>query len=376
MVVHDTGVGISESSIQKIFERFYKVNSNVDKHLGSGIGLALVKSLVTLHKGSITVYSERDKGADFVVAFSKNAASYSEQDFSETQPVYLPPTATEIELLEEESIQPLEPHQINELYLREKKRILIAEDNEDLRKLIVGLLSPNFEVVEAANGVEASNLIRDKEIDLIISDIMMPLKDGIRLCSEVKNDINSSHIPFIMLTAKTGKESELEGAEAGADKYLEKPVDFDILLQVIHNIFKQQESLREYYAKYHFADSGEVSGNRQNNAFLKQLYDILETHIDNPNIDVYSVASELSMSRAKLYAKLKSITGKSIVEIILNYRLKKAARLLIEEDLPMGEVIVRVGIESQSYFTRMFKKEFGETPAKFAARNKSTNNEF
>jgi signal transduction histidine kinase/DNA-binding response OmpR family regulator len=369
IVVHDTGVGISESSIHKIFERFYKVDATMHNHLGSGIGLALVKSLVILHKGSITVYSEREKGADMVVALSKNAAIYSEYDFTEpnSSNFYSLPS---IESIGEAITQHPGTNETNHLYLRENKSILIVEDNEDLRKLIAGFLSSYFAVVEASNGIAALNLIRDMEIDLIVSDIMMPLKDGISLCCEVKNDINSSHIPVIMLTAKTGQESELESVESGADVYLEKPVNFDLLLQVIRNIFKQQESLREYYAKHYFAGSGEVSANRHNNAFLKKLYDILEANIDNTALDVYRVASELSMSRGKLYAKLKSITGKSIVEIILNYRLRKAARLLIDEDLPIHEIIMRVGIESQSYFTRMFKKEFGETPATFAAKNK------
>ena len=374
IVVHDTGVGISESSIHKIFERFYKVNSTVDTHLGSGIGLALVKSLVTLHKGSITVYSEREKGADLVIALSKKESSYAVQDFT-AEPYLMEKEQllSEVQPLEEENPQQTEIDEANELYLRENKRILIAEDNEDLRKLVAGFLSPYYEVLEASNGVAAADLIRDMEIDLIISDIMMPLKDGITLCAETKNDINSSHIPFIMFTAKAGQENELEGLESGADAYLEKPVNFDLLLQVIRNTFKQQESLKEYYAKNYFAGSNEVAANRQYNVFLKKLYDLLEANIDNSELDVNYVASELSMSKSKLYAKLKSITGKSLVEIMLNYRLRKAARMMIEEDLSMREIIVHVGIESQSYFTRMFKKEFGETPTAFAARNKHKN---
>ena len=370
IVVHDTGVGISEPSIHKIFERFYKVESNVNKHIGSGIGLALVKSLVMLHKGSVTVYSEREKGTDMVITLSKNAANYSEQDFSESHPAGDNYPQSDVKLPEGKNIQHFEIPEVEELYFRENKRILIAEDNEDLRKLIAGFLSSYYDVIEASDGMAASILIRDMEIDLIISDIMMPEKDGVTLCHEVKNDINSSYIPFIMLTAKTGQESELEGLGSGADVYLEKPVNFDMLLQIIRNIFKQQESLKEYFAKHYFAGSGEIAANKHYNEFLKKLYDLLEINIDRPELDVNYIASELSMSKSKLYAKLKSITGKSLVEIILNYRLKKAAHLIIEEDLSMREIIMRVGIESQSYFTRMFKKEFGETPTSFAAKNK------
>jgi len=373
IVIHDTGVGISEASIHKIFERFYKVDSSENKHIGSGIGLALVKSLVMLHKGSITVYSERGKGAEMVVALSKNPASYNESVFTEPQ-LSDDHSKPNTGLMELESMQLAGIHEPDELYLRENKRILIAEDNEDLRKLIAGFLLSYYDVVEASNGMVASNLINNMEIDLIISDIMMPLKDGIGLCYEVKNDMNTSYIPFIMLTAKTGQESKLEGVESGADIYLEKPVNFDILLQVIRNIFKQQESLKEYYAKHYFTDSGEVPANRQHNAFLKKLYDLLDANIDSPELDVNYIASELSMSKSKLYAKLKSVTGKSLVEIVLNYRLRKAARIMIEEDLSIREVIMQVGIESQSYFTRVFKKEFGETPAAFAAKNRKNKN--
>ena len=370
IVVRDTGIGISESSIHKIFERFYKVDENADKHLGSGIGLALVKSLIVLHKGSITVYSEREKGTEMVVALSKNTTNYGEQDFAQ-------PNLSDVDLLPVMA-QLSENHRTeiknNELYLRENKRILIAEDNDDLRKLTADFLSPYYDVLEASDGIAASSLIRDMEVDLIISDIMMPLKDGISLCREIKSDMSVSHIPLIMLTAKIGQESKLEGVESGADVYLEKPVNFDILLQVIRNIFKQQDSLKEHYAKNYFAESGEISANKHSNAFLKKLYEILEANFDNDELDVNMIAAELSMSRSKLYAKLKTITDKPLMEIVLNYRLKKAAKLLIEENLSIGEIIMRVGIESQSYFTRMFKKEFGETPTAFAAKNKSKSN--
>ena len=369
IVVHDTGIGISEPSIQKIFERFYKVDSTNDKHLGTGIGLALVKSLLVIHKGSITVYSERGKGTDMVVTLSKGKDSYEEQDFTESISLS---NNIQLNIVQagKKDMQAAKIHEPSELYLRVNKRILIVEDNEDLRKLIAGFLSPFYDIVEASNGIAATNMIRDMEIDLIISDIMMPLKDGISLCREVKNNLALSHIPFIMLTAKAGQESELEGVGAGADVYLEKPVNFDMMSLMIHNIFKRQENLREYYAKYYFIDSEEKTVNRQYNTFLKKLYDLMDANLDNPELNVDFIASELFMSKSKLYAKLKSITGKSFVEIVLNYRLKKAARLIMEKNLSISEVIMQVGIESQSYFTRMFKKEFGETPARFAANHK------
>ena len=258
------------------------------------------------------------------------------------------------------------------MIFRDKKRILVVEDNNELRSFISEYLSKYYETVEAPNGKTALELIDKMEIDMVISDIMMPHKDGISLCQDIKDNINISHIAVILLTSKTGVDSRIEGTNSGADSYLEKPVNFDLLLSNIRNIFRHREQLKEYYAKNHFADISELSDNHENNKFLKQFVDVLDRYIDRPELDVNFVASELSMSRSKLYAKIKSLTGKSIVEFTLNYRLRKAARLIIEENRSMAEVMTMVGIESQSYFSRAFKKEFGETPTAFVSRHKKS----
>ncbi|NDV81203.1 hybrid sensor histidine kinase/response regulator transcription factor [Bacteroides sp. 51] len=354
IVVRDTGIGISKESIASVFERFYKVNSDkADSHLGTGIGLALVKSLVLLHKGVLTIYSERESGTDMVVALSKASHFYTQEDMDMNKEV-----AVDMGELDESS----------EKLLSEKKHILLVEDNDDLRGLIAESLSADFEVIEAANGVIATDVLRKSPVELIISDIMMPEKDGITLCREVKGDINLSHIPFILLTAKTGLESKLEGVDSGADLYFEKPVDSRLLRASVQNIFTTRKKLQEYYAKNYFADTTELGGSRQDREFLKRFIAIVEKNIDQSEMDVNYIASELSISRAKLYNKVKSLTSKSTVEFILNYRLRKAARLLVEEDLSIREIMERVGIESQSYFTAAFKKEFDETPTAFAKK--------
>ncbi len=376
IVVRDTGVGISSQSIKSVFERFYKVETaNQDAHLGTGIGLALVKSLVILHKGSITIYSEREKGTDMVVAFPVNPDCYSEseylkkEEYNEDQINHSPT----IGVLEDNSLEELTDTRMQDVMLRERKRILVVEDNDDLRILLVNFLSQQYEVKEACNGMEATEILSQTEIDLILSDILMPVKNGITLCREVKADINTSHIPFILLTAKTGLESKLEGADSGADIYFEKPIDFNLLLLSIQNVFAHQYKVREYYAKNYFVDSAELSANEQDNAFLKKLIEIIDLNLTQPNIDVNYIASELSMSRSKLYSKLKTLTDKSIVEFILNYRMRKAAKLIIEQDMPMYQVMDEIGIKSQSYFIKVFKKEFGDTPTAFAAKNKKKN---
>ncbi|MFV0554724.1 MAG: two-component regulator propeller domain-containing protein [Mangrovibacterium sp.] len=363
LVVEDSGVGISKDSIASVFERFYKVNTvNSDSHLGTGIGLALVKSLILLHKGAISLHSERHKGTEIAVFLSLDKNIYPESDFVQAKESNLTKPTKE-ENTDEIQLE-------DDFLLRDKRRILFAEDNQDLRQIITETLSEQYEIIEAPDGEEASKIIENSGIDLLISDIMMPIKDGVMLCHEVKNNINTSHIPVILLTAKTSVESKIEGLDSGADIYLEKPIDINLLKLSIQNIFNHQEQLKEYYAKNHFVDSAELASNEHDNKFLKKFVDIIETNIDHSEMDVNYIASELSMSRSKLYNKVKSITGKSIVEFILGYRLRKAARLLIEEDMTIREIIAQIGIESQPYFTNAFKKEFGETPSAFAAKRK------
>ena len=367
IVIRDTGVGISKESISSVFERFYKVRTvNFDSHLGTGIGLALVKSLTILHKGFITIFSERDRGTDIAVSFPIEKNSYAIEDIKIEEDA----SSVKADEVSIDDTYELPDEKGEGLMKSNKHKILLAEDNEDLRKLIKDALSDSFEVIEAENGEEASKLLLKHDVDIILSDIMMPIKDGIVFCAEVKSNIETSHIPFVMLSAKTSTESKIEGADSGADVYFEKPLDFDLLKISLDNILKQRELLREHYAKNYFAESSELTMNEKDNEFLKDFIKVIEENIDKSDLDVNYIASRLSMSRSKLYNKTKGITGKSIVEFILNYRLRKAARLIIEEDMTMREVMVHIGIESQPYFTNAFKKEFGKTPTQFAAENK------
>lgn len=372
LVVRDTGVGISKESIKEVFERFYTVNSvNLHQHLGTGIGLALVKSLVLLHKGRISIFSEREKGTDMLVYFPANASVYSPAEMQKVTPSG---TESPRQVIETKALPKMELPE-SETATSSRKRILIVEDNDDLRVLLSGFLSLHYDTLEAKDGMEAAELLKEKETDLILSDIMMPRKDGITLCRELKADISTSHIPLILLTAKSGPEAHLEGSSAGADLYFAKPVDFNLLLQSIHNIFRHQCHLREYYAKHYYAESADLSGNKQDADFLKKLTGIIDKNIEGDNIDVNYVAAELCMSRSKLYSKLKALTGKSIVEFILNYRMRKAATLIVEQDIPLYQVMELVGIRSQSYFVNAFKKEFGETPSAFKAKQKADSTE-
>lgn len=371
IVVSDTGVGISSESISSVFERFYKVNTvNVDSHLGTGIGLALVKSLVLLHKGTISIYSERERGTDMVVCLPLDKTLFDESDFMKQKESLSEPITESADGSEETTVGIKDME--SEFLPSSKKRILIVEDNEDLRMLIAESLSDEYQVMQACDGVEALKLIENTDFELIISDIMMPHKDGVSLCNDIKNDVNTSHIPVILLTAKTSLESKIEGVDSGADLYFEKPIDLTYLKLSIGNIFRNQQQLKEHYARNYYADSSELSTNERDSKFLTQLISFIEQNMDQPQMDVNLIAEELGMSRSKLYTKVKSLTGKSVVEFVLNCRLRKAAKLIIEEDMTMREVIMQIGIESQAYFTNSFKKIFGETPTAFAAKHKNS----
>ena len=251
------------------------------------------------------------------------------------------------------------------------KNILFVEDNDDLRELLAEMLREYYNVKEVTNGQDALKQIEDDNIDLVLTDIMMPGMNGIELSKHIKENIDSSHIPVVILTAKTGDENQIEGLYSGADIYLKKPVNKDILLLSISNLFKQQARIKEYYAKHYFAqtDNNETSINKRDAEFMKQFTEVIERNLSNTEIDVLQIASNLAMSRRTLYGKVKALTGQSIVEFIRNYRLRKAAQILAQENISISAVMERVGIDNASYFSRIFKTEFGESPSDFVSRH-------
>jgi signal transduction histidine kinase/ligand-binding sensor domain-containing protein/DNA-binding response OmpR family regulator len=375
-VISDTGIGISDS-ISDVFERYYRVNeSEGSKHLGSGIGLALVKSLIELHKGYIAIYSERGTGTDIVIGFSSDISIYDfEVSSVQKSNINLSDTIISKEgvVVEKDETE----NSVADNYIHDdKKKILFVEDNQDLRNLISEFLSERYDVKEASNGEEALDILKEEFIDIIITDIMMPKMDGIELSNKLKKNIETSHIPIIMLTAKISLESKIEGLQTGADVYLEKPVNKNLLLITISNLLKQQSRIKEYYAKRYFAniENQESQINKRDSEFMKKLINLIEDNISDTDIDVLYIASSLAMSRRTLYGKVKALTGQSVVEFIRNYRLRKASQILTEEDVTINEVIFRVGIDSPSYFSRVFKKEFGVTPSEFIANNQKKNN--
>ncbi len=372
VAVRDTGCGIAPGSLKEVFDRYNTVDTtNLNQHLGTGIGLALVKSLVLLHHGTITIYSEENEGTEIVVVLPDCGCTDGVDSPSAGVDTASVSGSAGSLMAPDEEPDANDPDPGADLYVRrDRKRILLVEDHDDLRTLIAGFLRLHYDIAEASDGMEAAEMLSHSAPDLIISDIMMPRKDGITLCREVKGDVATSHIPVMLLTARTGVENQLEGVDAGADIYFSKPIDFNLLLRTIENIFRHQHNLREHYARNYYADRSELTSNRQDADFLDKITEVIDAHLEGDNIDVNMLASELCMSRSKLYSKLKALTGRSIVEFILNYRMRKAARLIVEQDVPLYRVMEQVGIRSQSHFINAFKKEFGETPSAFQARHR------
>ena len=363
--VADNGIGISKDSIAHLFERYYKIT---EAHLGSGIGLAFVKSLTVLHKGHIFVYSERNKGTEIIIGIPVSKDDYEKKE----RWVYNNQEAG----ARLESIQSKDGHDFaaleeNKQYeeeqtgIRKTPHILIVDDNEELRNFLKESLGQHYHIAEATDGQTGLAIAKEAFPDLIISDVMMPGMDGIEFCRLIKDDIETSHIPFLMLTAKDALESRLEGVESGADFYFAKPLSIQLLTLTIRNILQHKQKLKERYFKDHYSEAKELVHSRKDKEFMDQLIAIIESHLTNPDMDVDYICMQMGMSRTKLYLKIKNVTGQSIGELVRTIRLRKAAQLMTHQDVSLTDVMYSVGIQTQSYFTKAFKKEFGKTPSQF-----------
>jgi CheY-like chemotaxis protein len=362
--IRDNGIGISADSIQHIFERYFRVS---EYHLGSGIGLAFVRSLTSLHKGDIFVYSERDRGTEIIVGIPADEANYLSEEKWNNQPAQNP---TRLESLHNRYDgefptvdETAEAHPVRRR--TPARHILVTDDNEELRHFIKDCLIPYYEVHEAADGAEGLRKAKSAPPDLIISDVMMPVMNGNEFCKAIRQDIDTSHIPFIMLTAKDANPAKVEGAEAGADFYFAKPVNVEFLLLTIRNIFDQRQKLRDHYLKDYQSDARELLQSTKDKEFMDELLAIIDSQLMNPDLDIEYVCRKVNMSRSKLYDKIKALTGQATGDFIRTIRLKKAVDIMLHEDVSLMEIACRIGIQTQSYFTKAFKKQYGKTPMQF-----------
>eukprot|EP00388_Colpodella_angusta_P009129 GDKJ01024480.1.p1 GENE.GDKJ01024480.1~~GDKJ01024480.1.p1 ORF type:complete len:1385 (+),score=239.10 GDKJ01024480.1:3813-7967(+) len=363
--VADDGIGISKESISNLFERYYKTT---ETHLGSGIGLAFVKSLTNLHKGSIWVYSEKDEGTEIIIGIPCKKEDYAEKELwikNKEVLVKLESISTkyDVALSLDEEIPVKAKAKVSEELT--KPTILLVDDNDELRIFLKETLRKNYKILEAINGQLGYDIAKETFPDLIISDVMMPVMNGNVFCQKVKEDDEISHIPFLMLTAKDGTESKIEGVESGADFYFSKPISIELLELTIKNIFVQKQKLKEKYGNDQLTEVVELAHTQKDKAFLMELIGMIEAHLSNPEMNIDYICSQMGMSRTKLYTKVKELTGQAIGDFIRTIRLKKAVQLMTQENMPIAEVMYNVGIQTQSYFTKAFKNEFGKTPMQF-----------
>lgn len=363
--IRDTGIGIPQSEITKLFDRFYQVDSSLTReHEGTGIGLALTKELVELHRGRIIVNSELGKWAEFTVNLPlgfdhlKQDEIFTEE-IGEHEIVKL--------VMDEESIKISDDIE-NEIAEKNngasKDIILVVEDNYDMRKYIKNSLSNSYLVEEAINGEQGLRKAEKIIPDLIISDIMMPKMDGNELTKKLKNDERTSHIPIIILTAKTGQDNKLEGLKTGADDYLIKPFDTQELIVRIENLIKIRKNLQVKYGK---GEPVHLHGDKKlrkiDEQFLTKVLGIIENHISDESFSIEDFSYEIGMSRTQLHRKLKAIAGKSASQYLRTVRLARAKKLIEEENGNISEIAYSVGFSSPAYFTKCFKEEFGYPPS-------------
>ena len=354
--VADNGCGISSDELPYIFDRFYQAK-NAGR--GTGIGLAIVKAFTELHHGEVSATSIEGKGSTFTIHIPvRQKGEVTNQPTEKIEQLVEPSSAEEV---------PNQARHIDELiqpYQTDKPEVLIIDDNIDIRTYLRSVLSEKYNVSEAADGKVGLELARKIVPDIVLSDIMMPVMDGLAFCQQLKTDKAISHIPVILLTARSLDEQRAEGYEHGADAYLSKPFSLRLLLSRIDNLIESRKKLNKTWSKGVEDDEiGNIS-NEIDKSFLKQLRKIIQENLANSDLSVEQIGDEIGLSRVQLYRKVKALTGYSPVEIVRKARLTRARHLLQTTERTVSEVAYAVGFSTPSYFSKCYKDEFGENPKK------------
>ncbi|GAB3986254.1 two-component regulator propeller domain-containing protein [Spirosoma daeguense] len=365
--VEDTGIGISADHIAHIFDRFYQVNGQHQlKKAGTGIGLALTRELVELHRGSIQVESQPGVGTVFTVRLPVYETAFP-ADWLSIRPVdvatvpdkpttWLETTSEETPVINKSKDLPL---------------VLLVEDHDDLRHYLSDCFSQSYRVLQATNGNEALEQAEKEIPDLIVSDWLMPDMDGVQLCEAIKTNEKTSHVPLILLTSKSSTESKLQGLSIGADDYVTKPFNIDLLRTRAKNLIQSRQQLREKYGRMIYLQPSDLPIESAEEQFLKKVLSLIETHITDPDLDVQRLERELGMSNTQLYRKLRALTGKGGNELIRSIRLERARQWLRSGGRQVAEVAYLVGFNDPNYFIRVFRKEFGVSPGEYVQSSKS-----
>ncbi len=370
--VSDTGRGIPAKKLDKIFDRFYQISDQDSREAeGTGLGLALTKELVDLYRGNIIVESEVGKGSIFSVSLPVSANQFREEEIvtnpsdedTRTHPVA--PDYEHEDNVDYEIIEGKVPYTI-----KNNPVILIVEDNEDLRNYISRNLDGKYNIIFAENGKVGLAIANENIPDLVISDVMMPIMDGMEMCKLLKTDERTDHIPVIMLTARADRYSKLEGLETGADDYLLKPFDTGELNVRVKNLLEQRRKLREKFSLEFLSDPTNL-GLPPKDQFINRLLQIFDQHISDAEFKINQLSGKLNLSQSQVRRKVMAITGYTPNELFRNHRLKKAAVLFRSGQTHVAQVMNLVGFNNQSYFTKCFGELFEMTPSQFiASQNK------
>ena len=359
--VVDTGEGIAPADLENVFKRFYTINKG-DESESNGIGLSLTKDLVELHHGTINVESELGKGSTFTVDLPINKDSYQEDELI-SEHISVNGINTDLILEKEELIDSKvgegEDMQIADVHL------LLVEDNEELLFLMEKILSKHYHVLIAKDGLEALNVIKDNEIDIIISDVMMPEMDGLEFCRTLKSNLETSHIPIILLTAKNTVEDRIECYNAGADGYISKPFELKILEARINNFIMHKKNKQEEFRSNVEVNIDSLEPSSMDKEFLDKVISVIKSNMSEGDFDVVQLADALAVSKSSLYRKMKIATGLSPIEFIRNIRLKHGSQLLKDKSISVAEVAYECGFSNPKYFATCFKEEFGVTPKEY-----------
>ena len=354
--VADNGCGISSDELPYIFDRFYQAK-NAGR--GTGIGLAIVKAFTELHHGEVSATSIEGKGSTFTIHIPvRQKGEVTNQPTEKIEQLVEPSSAEEV---------PNQARHIDELiqpYQTDKPEVLIIDDNVDIRTYLRSVLSEKYNVSEAADGKVGLELARKIVPDIVLSDIMMPVMDGLAFCQQLKTDKAISHIPVILLTARSLDEQRAEGYEHGADAYLSKPFSLRLLFSRIDNLIQSRKKLSKLFSNSDENDAFEKLSNETDKTFAAQLRKIIQDNLSDNEFNVERIGDEIGLSRVQLYRKVKALTGYSPVEMLRKARLTRARHLLRTTEKTVSEVAYAVGFSTPSYFSKCYKDEFGESPKK------------
>ncbi|MGB3606724.1 MAG: ATP-binding protein [Psychroserpens sp.] len=354
----DTGEGMDNHELKKIFERFYRVETSEKE--GSGIGLALTKEIVELHNGKISVSSLKNKGTTFKVRLPITLGGLPDNVvFENAEQVDYSDTTYQDVLLNRETnkVQPTSKN--SQLPI-----ILVVEDNNELAEYISSILKPNYKVLSADNGLKGERMAFEHIPDILITDVMMPKKDGLQLSNSLKNNPKTSHIPIIMLTAKAGNESKIAGLSQGVDAYLTKPFKHDELLIRIENLLENKHRLYQHFMSLETVVLNDIDVKSIDDKFIQDVIAEIKKNIDNDRLSVDDLAKAVGFSRSQLHRKLKALIDKSANQLIVEIRLNEAKRLLETKSSTVSEAAYAVGYLNLSYFTKSFKEKFGVLPSR------------